>query len=201
MTDHNQHKYQAVLFLGSPGSGKGTQTRALGCLPNFYTFSTGEVLRNLEPSSDPGRRVHDSLSRGDLVADEVVLEVWRSHMQRQIDKGEFVLNRDTLLLDAYPRDRAQAELLHPHVDFRLVIHLHAEDEEEMKRRLRRRNARPDDRDDRVIDHRFEVYHHRTEPLLEHFDRNQIASVDAAQLPLEVLREVTEKLSRVISRSE
>jgi len=201
MSEKGQDKYQAVLFLGSPGSGKGTQTRALGCLPGFYTFSTGEVLRNLDPSSELGRRVQKFLSRGDLVAEDVVLDVWRSHMQRQIDEGRFVFSRDTLLLDAYPRDIDQAKSLEPHVDFRLVIHLHAEDEDEMKRRLRRRNARPDDRDDSVIDHRFEVYHRRTKPLIEHFGRKRIASIEAAQSPMKVLRDVTENLSRVFAESE
>ena len=199
MNDQNPTKYRAVLFLGSPGSGKGTQTQTLGCLPGFYTFSTGAVLRDLDPSSDSGRRVHEFLSRGDLVADDVVLEVWRSHMQRRIDEGRFILNRDTLLLDAYPRDIDQAKSLEPHIDFRLVIHLNAEDEDEMKRRLRRRNARPDDRDDSVIDHRFEVYHRRTKPLIEHFGRDRIVSVDATQSPLNVLRDVTEKFSSFVAQ--
>lgn len=201
MNEQPDQKYRACLFLGSPGSGKGTQTRALGCLPGFYTFSTGDVLRNLEPGSELGRRVQDSLSRGDLVDNEVVLDVWRSHMQARIDQGEFVRGRDTLLLDAYPRDIGQAKSLEPHIDFRLVVHFRAEDEEEMKRRLRRRNARPDDRDNAVIDHRFEVYHRRTQPLLEHFGRSRIAAVEATQSPLEVLREVTEKLSSALAKSE
>ncbi len=198
MNDPKSTKYKAVLFLGPPGSGKGTQTLALGCLPGFYTFSTGEVLRGLDPASDLGRRVEEFLSRGDLVSDDVVLEVWRSHMEQRIDEGKFVVSRDTLLLDAFPRDIDQAQSLEPHIDFRSVIHLNADDEDEMKRRLRRRNARPDDRDVSVIDHRFEVYRRRTEPLIEHFGRNRVTSIDATQSPVQVLRDVTENLSNVFA---
>lgn len=196
MSDRNANPYQAVLFLGAPGSGKGTQTRALGCLPSFYTFSAGKALRGLDADSDLGRRVHEFQSRGDLAPDDVVLKVWKSHMQQKIDEGKFEFDRDTLVLDAYPRDLEQAKSLEPHVDFRLVVHLRANDEDQLKDRLRRRNARPDDRDDSVIDHRFKVYRDRTEPLIDHFGGNRFASINAMQRPWQVLRDVTEELSKV-----
>jgi adenylate kinase len=194
MADQQSTLYRAVLFLGAPGTGKGTQTQAIGCLPGFYTFSTGAVLRSLDPSSDLGRRVNDALTRGDLVSNDIVLEVWQSHMQQKIEQGTFSLVRDTLLLDAYPRDVEQAKAIVSFVDFQTVIHLDADDEGEMKRRLRRRNARPDDRDDSVIDHRFEVYRRRTEPLIDFFSGDRVVTVDAAQAPLDILQKIAEKLS-------
>jgi adenylate kinase family enzyme len=51
MADPQSTPYLAVLFLGGPGSGKGTQTQAIGCLPGFYTFKTGAVLRSLDPGT------------------------------------------------------------------------------------------------------------------------------------------------------
>lgn len=194
MSDQRPTKYRSVLFLGAPGSGKGTQTQAIGRLPGYYTFSSGAVLRGLSADSDLGHRVREYLNRGDLVPNDVMLEVWQTHMRGAINDGKFVIDRDALLLDAYPRDIEQAKALEPHLDIRAVIHLSAEDDELLKTRLRQRNARPDDRDDAVIEHRFEIYHHRTRPLIEHFGRNRVTRVDAAKDPLQVLHDVTKKLS-------
>jgi adenylate kinase len=186
-------KYRAIVFIGAPGSGKGTQSRAVGQLPGYYWFGTGEVLRDLDPDSTLGDQVRDYLRRGDLVPNDLVLEVWQQHLREAHRQGRFHPEQDWILLDAYPRDVAQAELLEPHVRFERVVHLAVDDDEELKQRLRQRAARPDDRDDAVMDHRFQVYHQRTRPLLDHFDHDLVANVNAAAPPLQVLREVVQAL--------
>jgi len=97
------------------------------------------------------------------------------------------------LLDGLPRDIAQATALEPHVDMQLVVHLKVEDDEVLKDRIRQRNARPDDRYETVIEHRFRVYHERTSPLLTHYGAGKVVEVDAAQRPLRVLEQVARKI--------
>jgi adenylate kinase len=116
-------------------------------------------------------------------------------MQSAVRDRAFNPHNDILLLDGYPRDVEQAELLETHIELQLVIHLQVDDDQVLMRRIRERNARPDDRDEEVIRHRFEVYRQRTRPLLSYFDQSRIATVDAADPPLEVLCNVAAALSR------
>lgn len=92
----------------------------------------------------------------DLVPNALVIKVWHFHLRGAEQAGEFSPSRDIVLLDAFPRDESQAKLLEPQVDMQLVIYLRAADEEALKERVRRRNQRPDDQSDQVIEHRLAV---------------------------------------------
>lgn len=194
MNDRRPARYRGVLFLGPPGSGKGTQSQAIARLPGYYLFGTGELFRRLDPDTELGNRVREYLIRGDLVPDHLVLQLWQSHIEQAIQHGDLAAEHDILLMDACPRDVEQAELFDQHIEFLLVIHLRVDDDELLKSRLRQRAARPDDRDSSVIDHRFDVYHRRTAPLLDYFSHVPIATVDAAEPPLVVLQNVARNLA-------
>jgi len=196
MNEIREHRWKSVLFIGAPGTGKGTQSQAIDRLPGYYSFNSGAALRAVEADSELGQKVQGYLRSGDLVPNNLMLDVWRSRMRRAIDQGDFSPAFDLLLLDAFPRDADQVELLSDYVDFQLVIHLQADDEI-LKTRLQQRDARPDDRDVEVIDHRLKIYHQRTKPLLEKFPADLVATVDAAQPPILVLREVVERFSAML----
>ncbi len=189
---------RGILFIGAPGSGKGTQCGALGNLPGFWTFGAGAVLRQLDRDSELGKSVRRYMNRGDFVPSDLMFRVFRDQLSTSEQRGEVDTENDHVLLDAYPRDAEQLAELRPHVSIELVVHLRASDEEVLKDRLRRRAARPDDRDDAVIEHRFEVYHDRTDRLLAELPDQKMVNIDALATPLEILEQIIRAIRRHIA---
>ena len=92
-----------LLFLGAPGAGKGTQAALLSQTNSYLHLSTGELLRKeIEMKTKLGIQVKDILNRGELVSDEIVLEIVRKNLD-QDNKG--------WILDGYPRNLSQANSL------------------------------------------------------------------------------------------
>ena len=95
----------AVVLLGAPGSGKGTQAKRLQSELNIPHISTGDMLRReIEQGTQLGVRVKDILANGKLVDDQLMAEIIQSRLSQDDIRNGF-------LLDGYPRTTAQAELL------------------------------------------------------------------------------------------
>jgi adenylate kinase len=124
-----------------------------------------------------------------------MFQVFRDHLVAARKRSEVDTGTDWVLLDAYPRDADQLADLRPHVSIGLVVHLRTDDEAVLKERLRRRAARPDDRDDAVIEHRFDVYHERTDPLLAELSDHTMVDIDAIATPLEILGQIIQAIRR------
>ncbi len=94
-----------VVFLGPPGSGKGTQAKIISSNHSFKHVSTGDMLREVSKSGTKlGNTLADIMARGDLVTDDLVNQIVRESLQ----KPEY---RQNCILDGYPRTLAQAEFL------------------------------------------------------------------------------------------
>ena len=77
-------QYKTVLFFGAPGAGKGTQGELIGSVPGFFHMSTGDMFRSLDRNSEAGKKFESYSSKGELVPDEVTIELWQDYMnQRQ----------------------------------------------------------------------------------------------------------------------
>ena len=192
--------HRVVLLFGAPGVGKGTQGKALGCIPGLYHLSMGDAFRALEPDSELGRTVVSYTSRGELVPDEVTIQLWKQTLVRLEKQGVYTAGKDLLVLDGIPRSVRQVELLKPLVDVLLVLHLSITSDairEHMVERLRKRAAqqnRTDDGKDEVIRRRFDVYRAETQPVLEQFGPDVIADIDPMGTPAEVLLRVLQKVA-------
>lgn len=93
-----------LVLLGTPGSGKGTQGRALADRFGIPLVSTGELLRRGSArEGEPWRAIRDLLERGELVPDELVLGVLREALDAASASRGYVL-------DGFPRTVAQASL-------------------------------------------------------------------------------------------
>ncbi len=94
-----------LVLLGAPGAGKGTQTRKLVQEFQMKHLSTGEALRQ-KAGEDTllGNQARETMERGELVSDELVAEVVREYMTDFRNSTGFIL-------DGFPRNLAQAELL------------------------------------------------------------------------------------------
>ena len=181
-------RFQTILLLGPPGSGKGTQGKILGRVPGFFHCSCGDVFRNLNPDSEVGQRFIEYSSRGELVPDDVTISAWVDNISAQVTLNQYHPSTDVLILDGIPRNVAQAKLLEEHLDVRKIVELHCGNEEKMIERLRRRalkENRLDDSKEDVIRNRWEVYRQETEPVLAHYPDEICDSISALGTPAEV----------------
>jgi adenylate kinase len=187
-------RYQTVLLFGAPGAGKGTQGKILGSIPGFYHLSCGEVFRALDLSSDLGKSFLQFSSKGELVPDDLTIQMWHENMHARTVLSDYKPSQDLLVLDGIPRSVNQARLMERHINVLLVIHLVCPDKEEMIKRLRRRalkENRADDAREEVIRRRWEVYERETFPVLDYYDKKIIKTVDAVGSPGRVLQHVLE----------
>lgn len=185
-------KLRTILLFGAPGSGKGTQGKILGTIPNFYHCACGDVFRNLNADSRLGKVFLDYSSRGELVPDEATVDLWRNNIQANTMLGRFNPERDTVVLDGIPRNAAQAEMLKNTLDVRALLHLTCPDRNKMVERLQRRALRDNRLDDanlEIIRNRLQVYDQETKPVLDYYGPEVVHSIDASQSPVEVLRDI------------
>ncbi len=187
-------RYKSILLFGAPGAGKGTQGKILGKIPGFFHLACGDVFRSLDMTSDLGKQFLNYSSRGELVPDELTIQMWRENMHAQTVLSLYKPKQDLLVLDGIPRNVGQARALQASLDVFKVIHLRCNDENAMMQRMRRRalkENRMDDADDKVIRHRFDVYHQETLPVLDFYPKSIVADIDAMGSPAQVFQRVLE----------
>ncbi len=192
-------KLRTILLFGAPGSGKGTQGKILGTIPNFYHCACGDVFRNLNADSRLGSVFLDYSSRGELVPDEATVDLWRNNIQANTMLGRFNPERDTVVLDGIPRNAAQAQMLQGTLDVRALLHLTCPDMDKMVQRLQRRALRDNRLDDAnldVIRNRLQVYEGETKPVLDFYGPDIVHSIDATQTPVEVLRDILRVIAKL-----
>jgi len=192
-------KLRTILLFGAPGSGKGTQGKILGTIPNFYHCACGDVFRNLNADSRLGKVFLDYSSRGELVPDEATVDLWRNNIQANTMLGRFNPERDTLVLDGIPRNAAQAEMLKNTLDVRALLHLTCPDRNKMVERLQRRALRDNRLDDanlEIIRNRLQIYDQETKPVLDYYGPEVVHNIDAAQNPVEVLRDILRVVAKL-----
>lgn len=162
------------LIFGPPGSGKGTQSVKLAEKFNLTHLSTGDMLRaEIAEGTDIGKKMSSIMSKGELVPDEVVIEMIAAKIDSTKGNAGF-------LFDGFPRTVAQTESLEKmlnargmKIDSMMVLEV---DHDELVRRLVTRaeqSGRPDDKDPSVIENRIDVYKAKTEPIIEYCRRKGI----------------------------
>src|SRR6476661_9133654 len=157
-------RFRTLLILGAPGSGKGTQGKVLGSIPRFRHFACGDVFRSLDTRTNLGRKFVEYSSRGELVPDDLTVELWRSNINQSVEAHQFKPEIDFLVLDGIPRNVEQAKLMEEDIEVLKVFHLSCPDRTELARRLRKRalkDNRFDDANESVIQQRFATYEAET----------------------------------------
>jgi len=185
-------KYPTYLFFGAPGSGKGTQGKVLGSLPRFYHCACGDVFRSIDTRTPLGRTFLEYSSKGQLVPDEVTVELWKMSIAQAVESHAFKPDIDDLVLDGIPRNVRQAELMGEIIEVRRVFHLSCPDREQVITRLKKRalkDNRLDDANEEVIRRRLDTYDRESKPLLEFFGPGLIVPVNACEAPVVVLHTI------------
>lgn len=173
-----------IIIFGPPGSGKGTQSTKLAEKYSLTHISTGDIFRaEIKAESELGLRVKSIIEKGELVSDELLVDLLRSAMDKHPGTGGF-------LFDGYPRTIQQAHdleklLAEKNAAVDIVLALDVDDDELMARLLKRAEieGRKDDTAE-VISNRLGVYHSQTKPLMDHYEAqgklesvNGIGSID------------------------
>ena len=191
-------KYRTYLIFGAPGSGKGTQGRTLGLIPSFFHCACGEVFRSIDTRTSLGKAYLEYSSKGELVPDEITVELWRGSIQRCVDAQQFKPETDHLVLDGIPRNVSQADLMDPFIDVKKVFHLSCPNRDKLVARLKKRaikDNRLDDANEEVIRQRLETYQRESKPLLDRYGDGLIVNIDATEPPIVVLNTI---VSHIVS---
>jgi adenylate kinase len=187
----------AFIILGAPGSGKGTQGQILGRVPRFFHCACGDVFRSLDTRTVLGQQFVAYSSRGELVPDELTIDLWKAQIDNLSDTHLYKPDIDFLILDGIPRNVRQAEILSRHIDVHQVFHLSCPNRNELARRMRKRalkENRLDDASDKVIDQRIATYEAETKPILEYYPPEIVTLIDATQPPVKVLAEMIQRIT-------
>ena len=178
-----------LVLIGPPGSGKGTQAARVALAWKVPHISTGEILRRAVASGSMlGDAVKDSMSRGELVSDEIMTDLVAEHLADLDSTIGFVF-------DGFPRTVEQAYALDVLLEERgplVAVELTVPDDE-LVRRLGRRQiveGREDD-DQSVVRERLRVYHRNTQPVIDFYKaRRSLLTVNGDLPPEEVTERIT-----------
>lgn len=195
-----------LILLGAPGAGKGTQAEIISEKYGIPAISTGSIIREeIASGSALGERVKEYTSKGELVPDDVVIDIIKARLAKpDCDKG--------FILDGFPRTVPQAEALSElGVEITDVISIEVDDEDIMERMAGRRvckacgstfhtkfkpspagencscgaelTRRADD-DPEVVRSRLRIYHEQTEPLKAFYESRGLLKIVHGQERLE-----------------
>lgn len=204
-----------LILLGAPGSGKGTQSSNLK-KAGWSHVSTGDLLRGeIAKESELGKKVKSVMDAGQLVSDELVVELLKANLDLQNNKYIF---------DGYPRNDKQAETLdgiltgHDYVAVYFKLNLDILVERITNRRTTKDGKniynlktnppkvdgicdvtgepliqRADDKEE-IVRERMNVFEATIDPILEYFSNNgKLVVVDASQDPNQVYKEILDKI--------
>jgi adenylate kinase len=211
-----------VIFLGPPGSGKGTQAKRMQDAHGLPQVSTGDLLRQaVRDGTELGRQAKEYMNSGGLVPDELVIAL----LLERIGQADC---RSGLILDGFPRTLAQAEALEAALEAKrqpidAVVNFEIDLGELVERLVGRRVCpnghgewhvrfnpprtegrcdvcgealiqREDDREERIRT-RMETYKRDTAPLVEFYrERGLLRTINA----LGPLEEVTEAIAGIFA---
>lgn len=187
-----------IIFLGAPGSGKGTMAQKLTNDLSIPHISTGDIFRkHLKEGTPLGLQIKDILATGQLVPDEVTVEIVKDRLSKDDCANGYIL-------DGFPRSLAQAKALDAFDDVDYAVNLSVDSDTVIKRLSGRRFCpdcngtfhisaledehscpncggklvvRDDDREETVRE-RLNVYDETTSPLVDYYDKQgKLITVD------------------------
>ena len=185
-----------LVLFGKPGAGKGTQAGYLKEKYKLKHISTGDVFRrNIENETTLGMLAKSYLDKGDLVPDDVTIDMLREEVKENSSVNGFIF-------DGFPRTTTQADALdilmyENNSKIHATIALEAEDDILTQRLLERgkTSGRSDDRDEEKIRNRFNEYNEKTAPVMDYYkEKNIFHSING----IGSIEEITARITKVVA---
>jgi adenylate kinase len=207
-----------LIFLGPPGAGKGTLAKMICDELGIPQVSTGDIFRQAVKDGTPlGKKVKSIMERGELVPDEVTVDLVRERLSRED-------TRNGHILDGFPRTIPQADGLKRFHKIDVVVNFQASDEVLIQRLTGRQTCRScgkiyhvvnmpprvkgicdadggelfvrDDDTLEAVTNRLAVYRRQTQPLIDYYEREGIIKhIDSSLSPEATLRQIRQALGR------
>jgi adenylate kinase len=177
-----------LLFIGPPGSGKGTQAKLLKKY-KLIQLSTGDAIRKSKDKEIIKYR-NEGYARGDLLSDKLIFKIIKKEISRlpKSAKG--------YILDGAVRTLAQAEYVKKHNLVDEVVYYKLKKKTAIKRILARKEGRSDDTLE-AAKHRFLEYKTKTKPVLKYLKKNfKFHKISAEKTPEEIHEETLKKLKLI-----
>jgi len=184
-----------IVLFGQPGVGKGTQAEILKASYNLTHISTGEVFRfNIKNETELGKLAKSYMDKGELVPDEVTIEMLKSEVEKNYNPNGFIL-------DGFPRTIKQAEALDEFlaekgIQVSGMIALEVPENLLVERILLRgkTSGRQDDQNEEKIRHRFKEYDNKTAILKSYYEKqNKFYGINGVG----TLDEIESRLKQII----
>ncbi len=201
-----------LIFIGPQGSGKGTEAKRISKKLSICHISTGDLLRNYK--GELKKEIDSHINKGELIPDELMLKLLKEKLNSKECSEGFIL-------DGFPRDKEQADMLDEITDIDYVIELDISNEEAIKRISGRRvckdcgrnynlytgiTPKKDDvcdtcggeiikREDdypEAVKKRLNTYHKKTEPVLEKYS-DKLIKINGEQSVEKVQEDILNKL--------
>jgi len=189
-----------ILLLGPQGSGKGTQAQRISRTYGIPHIATGDMLRAaMAAGTELGRKVKPIYDAGELVPDDLMIDLIRERLSQPDAEDGFVL-------DGFPRTLQQAEalddmLLELGSPLDVVFDLQIDEPTTVQRLLdrARKEGRSDDTPE-AIAKRLQLFRDATLPVIEHYRaQGKFVGVHAGGTVNEVFNEIQEALEQVATR--
>ena len=179
-----------IIFIGPPGSGKGTQAQILKdtVLPNLHILTVSSLLK--EKSSDGsllGNEIKQKMDNGDLIEDTIVISVLKEKSDN--------LGDEQMLVDGFPRSSIQAESLKEiFLNKNLNIINFTVTDEELLARIKKRSQEESRADDSVFDKRLAIYKKSHNEIIESLLKDHVViNIDANDHIDSISKKIIEKL--------
>lgn len=186
-----------IALFGPPGAGKGTQSALLIEKYKLTYISTGDLLRHeIAEGSEIGKEAGDIINRGQLVSDEMIVELIEKRIMTTANNG--------ILFDGFPRTLVQAYILEGlllklNTSLACMLSLVVPREELITRLLERgkSSGRSDDTAE-VIEYRLEEYENKTKPVIEFYQlREKYIPINGVGPIPDVFKRLTESVDRTL----
>ncbi|MCJ7450282.1 MAG: nucleoside monophosphate kinase [Candidatus Nanohaloarchaeota archaeon QJJ-9] len=207
-----------IIVLGPPGAGKGTQAEKITENFGIPLIDIGEILRHHKDIEVDHKTVREYLKNGELLPDEVVMDLFEKRLRKPDTAQGFVL-------DDAPRDKVQAQELEEIIEIGLVLHINASKENIKERITGRRICKEcgeiyhtkynppdqegtcdkcggkliqrDDDTEEVLEERLEVYREKTKPLVEYYRKKGLLEEIDGNRPIEqVWKDVKKEVEKI-----
>ena len=179
-----------IVFIGPPGSGKGTQAQILKdtFLPNLHLLTVSSLLK--EKSDDGsvlGNDIKQKMDNGDLIDDTIVISVLNEKVNN--------LNNEQILIDGFPRSSIQAESLNSifdnakvHIINFIVSDVH------LLERIKKRSLEESRADDSVFEKRLEIYKKSHDEIITSLNKYyEVIDIEANDEITLISQKIVEKL--------